>query len=84
LGRWKEKRREAGEADLNRDEQSGKGEEREKNILTMYNEIIPSLLCALCFLLGRGLIPDRFPVSCMLVYVLLQRHLYLKKKFTNQ
>lgn len=47
--------------------------------LTMCNETIPSLLCVLCFPLDRELVPDRFLVLCMLVYVLLQRHLCLKK-----
>jgi hypothetical protein len=44
----------------------------------MYNETVPSFLCALCFLLGRGQAPDRFLVQCMLVYVLLQTRLYLR------
>jgi hypothetical protein len=61
----------------------GKG--RRKEVRTMCNETVPSFLCVLCFLLGRVRVPDRFLVRCMLVCVLLQRHLYLKmEKFTDQ
>jgi hypothetical protein len=49
-----------------------------REMLTMYNGIIPSFLCVLCFLLGRERVPDRFLVRCMLVCVLLQRHLCLE------
>jgi hypothetical protein len=44
----------------------------------MYNETVPSFLYVLYFPLGRGQVPDRFLVLCMLVYVLLQRHPCLK------
>jgi hypothetical protein len=58
---------------------------RRKGIRTMCNGIVLSFLCVLCFLLGRGRVPDRFLVRCMLVCVLLQRHLCLEmKEFMNQ
>jgi hypothetical protein len=47
--------------------------------LTMCNETIQSLLYVPCFPLGLEQAPDMFLVLYMRVYVLLQRHLFLKK-----
>lgn len=51
---------------------------KDDTVLTMCNGIVLFFLCVLCFLWDRGLVPDRFLVLCMLVCVLLQRHLCLR------